>query len=64
MAAGRMKLAFGYYRLSNDEKNRGESSSISNQRMVVERYCQMNGITLVRDFKDDGYSGGNFAEVR
>lgn len=60
MATGTLKLGFGYYRLSNDEKKRGESSSISNQRMVVERYCEMNGITLVREFKDDGWSGGNF----
>ncbi|MCM1233317.1 MAG: recombinase family protein, partial [Ruminococcus flavefaciens] len=38
----------------------GESSSITNQRMIVENYCKQNGITLVREFVDDGYSGGNF----
>lgn len=42
------------------KKFRDESSSISNQRMVVERYCRQNNITLVREFKDDGWSGGNF----
>ena len=31
-----------------------------NQRMIVENYCRQNGITLVREFVDDGYSGGNF----
>lgn len=65
MATGKLNIAFGYYRLSNEEaknakKFRDESSSISNQRMVVERYCRQNNITLVREFKDDGWSGGNF----
>lgn len=54
------KLAFAYLRLSKEEAQKGESSSISNQRMIVENYCKQNGITLVREFVDDGYSGGNF----
>lgn len=54
------KLCFAYLRLSNEEAQKGESSSISNQRMIVENYCKQNGITLVREFIDDGYSGGNF----
>lgn len=53
-------LAFAYLRLSKEEAQKGESSSISNQRMIVENYCKQNGITLVREFMDDGYSGGNF----
>ncbi len=28
--------------------------------MIVQNYCKQNGITLVREFVDDGYSGGNF----
>ncbi len=52
--------AFAYYRLSREEAQSGESASISNQRKVVENYCTQNGITLVRSFIDDGWSGGNF----
>ncbi|WP_279285689.1 recombinase family protein [Colidextribacter sp. OB.20] len=47
-------------RLSNEEAQGGESSSITNQRMIVQNYCKQNNITLVREFVDDGYSGGNF----
>ncbi len=55
-----LSLAVAYLRLSDDEKRSGESSSIQNQRMLVEDYCRRNGITLVREFVDDGFSGGNF----
>ncbi len=52
--------AFAYLRLSNEEARGGESASITNQRMIVQNYCAQNGLTLVREFVDDGYSGGNF----
>lgn len=60
MKTGRFTLGFAYLRLSNEEAQGGESSSITNQRMIVESFCRQNGITLVREFVDDGYSGGNF----
>lgn len=60
MGTDTIMLAFAYFRLSNEEAQTGESSSISNQRMLVSDYCNRNGITLVREFVDDGYSGGNF----
>jgi len=50
-------LGFAYLRLSNEEAQGGESSSITNQRMIVQNYCKQNGISLVREFVDDGYSG-------
>lgn len=56
----KLTLGFAYLRLSNEEAQGGESSSITNQRMIVQNYCKQNGITLVREFADDGYSGGNF----
>ena len=59
-----LKLAFAYLRLSNEEARNGESSSIANQRQMIRDYCQRQGIALVREFVDDGYSGGNFVEVR
>lgn len=54
------KIAFAYLRLSREEAQKSESSSITNQRMIVNKYCEQNGIKLVREFVDDGYSGGNF----
>ena len=60
MKTGRFTLGFAYLRLSNEEAQGGESSSITNQRMIVQNYCKQNNITLVREFVDDGYSGGNF----
>lgn len=56
-----LKLAFAYYRLSDEEKGKvGESESIENQRLIVRNYCKQHGITIVREFVDDGWSGGNF----
>ena len=55
-----LNLAFSYLRLSNEERTSGESSSIASQRLIIAQYCRANGITLVREFVDDGYSGGNF----
>ena len=54
------KIAFAYLRLSREEAQKSESSSITNQRMIVAKYCEQCGINLVREFIDDGYSGGNF----
>lgn len=53
-------LAFAYYRLSREEAQKGESTSISNQKKIVEAYCEQNSITLLQFFVDDGWSGGNF----
>lgn len=55
-----LPLAFGYLRLSREEGDRGESASIINQRRIIREYCQHHGISLVRFFVDDGWSGGNF----
>lgn len=47
-----LKLADAYYRLSVEEANGGESSSITNQRSIVRQYCEDNGITIVKEFVD------------
>lgn len=52
--------AYDYLRLSDEEFKDGESSSIQNQRTTIQQYCKAHGITLVREFVDDGYSGGTF----
>ena len=53
-------LAYVYYRLSREEAQKSESTSISNQKKIVEAYCKQHGITILKSFVDDGWSGGNF----
>ncbi len=61
MKTDKMIIAFAYLRLSREEReNSSESESITNQRMIITDYCKRNGIILVREFVDDGWSGGNF----
>lgn len=49
-----------YERLSRDDDLVGESNSITNQKKYLEDYAQRNGLTNIRHFTDDGYSGVNF----
>ena len=53
-------IGISYLRLSEEDVNKGESESITNQRRFINDYCNRNGITLVGEFVDDGWSGGNF----
>ena len=40
---------------------KGESNSISNQRLIIERFLQDNeDFELVETYVDDGYTGTNF----
>lgn len=57
---GKYKCA-GYYRLSKEDKlKKDESSSIESQRMIVESHCKYHKLDLIKEYVDDGYSGGNF----
>lgn len=54
-----------YLRLSNEdddkEKDRKEESgSITNQRALLTKYAQKNGIRIIDEYVDDGYSGTSF----
>lgn len=49
-----------YTRLSRDDERQGESLSIENQRMMLQRYCEEQGWTVGEVFADDGWSGTNF----
>ena len=49
-----------YYRLSRDDDNAGESNSIATQRMMLRRYAEENGLRVVDEYIDDGYSGTTF----
>ena len=49
-----------YGRLSQEDELKGDSNSIQNQRMLLEKYAVENGFTNVKFLYDDGYSGTNF----
>ncbi|MBR0157314.1 MAG: recombinase family protein [Clostridia bacterium] len=49
-----------YMRLSKDDDGAGESSSISNQRLILREYAQSASIPVADEYIDDGYSGTNF----
>lgn len=49
-----------YGRLSQEDELKGDSNSIQNQRMLLEKYAKDNGFTNVKFMYDDGYSGTNF----
>lgn len=48
-----------YARISVDDGNE-ESSSITNQKLLIEEYLRDNSIDIYDYYVDDGFSGGNF----
>ncbi|WP_087064169.1 recombinase family protein [Intestinibacillus massiliensis] len=58
------KWAALYVRLSRDDDNEGDSNSIAHQIEILTKYAAAHGITNYKIYKDDGYSGTNFAGVR
>ena len=53
-----------YCRLSQDDGIEGDSNSIQNQKLILQKYADENGFQNTRFYVDDGYSGTNFVEVR
>lgn len=49
-----------YIRLSKEDANLGESESIQNQKILLQKYVEEQGYTLVDIYIDDGYTGTNF----
>lgn len=49
-----------YCRLSRDDELQGDSNSIKNQKVILEKYAQEHGFSNLEFFVDDGYSGTNF----
>ena len=49
-----------YIRLSREDGDKGESESIGNQRKILQRYIREEGLTLVKEYVDDGISGTTF----
>ena len=58
------KWAALYVRLSRDDENEGDSNSIAHQIEILTKYAKDHGITNFKAYKDDGFSGTNFAGVR
>jgi len=49
-----------YLRLSKDDEKAGESLSIENQRLILQKYAVEHGCEIVDEYIDDGYSGTSF----
>lgn len=49
-----------YLRLSKDDENDGESSSISTQRNILHEFAKAHDIIVNNEYVDDGYSGTNY----
>ena len=49
----------GYLRLSKDD-GEGESASIKNQRRIIMEFAKENGLEIIKEYCDDGFSGTNF----
>lgn len=65
MLASRADYKVGIYvRLSQEYARMGESVSIENQKSMLVKYCGEQGWRDHSIYCDDGYSGGNFVEVR
>jgi DNA invertase Pin-like site-specific DNA recombinase len=54
------KYTILYGRLSQEDERDGESNSIQNQRLMLEKYAADNGFENTLFLSDDGYSGTNF----
>lgn len=59
MKASQLKTIL-YARLSQEDDRAGESNSITNQRMILEKYAFENGFDNTVFLFDDGYTGTNY----
>ncbi len=60
MTQANQKYTILYGRLSQEDERDGESNSIQNQRLMLEKYAADNGFENILFPSDDGYSGTNF----
>ena len=50
--------------MSRDDGMDGESNSIVNQKTLLSQKAKEKGLTDIKFYVDDGYTGTNFAGVR
>jgi DNA invertase Pin-like site-specific DNA recombinase len=60
MKQANQKYTILYARLSQEDDREGESNSIQNQRLMLEKYAADNGFENILFLSDDGCSGTNF----
>ena len=46
--------------IKSEDEREGESLSIENQKLILEKYVTERGWKLIDEYIDDGYSGTNF----
>ena len=56
MLQSNQKITALYCRLSQEDMRQGDSDSIINQKMILEKYAKENGFENTQVFADDGYS--------
>ncbi|GHU55409.1 recombinase [Clostridia bacterium] len=61
MALQQEKITALYERLSDADKLAGDSMSIQNQKLILEKYANEHGFGNIRHFSDDGLSGTVFS---
>ena len=49
-----------YSRLSREDKEHDESSSIITQKQIINSFAKFNNFNIIEEYVDDGFSGGNF----
>lgn len=49
-----------YMRLSQEDMREGDSLSIDNQKLILTKFVQEKGWTLVSEYVDDGFTGTDF----
>ena len=52
--------AVGYLRISKEDENNQESESIANQKTIIQKYAEENGLIITKFYADDGFTGTNF----
>lgn len=60
MSNSSRKITALYCRLSQEDMRDGESLSIENQRIILQKYADDHGFLNCKFYVDDGYSGANF----
>lgn len=60
MSDSNRKITALYCRLSQEDMRDGESVSIENQKLILQKYANDHGFLNCKFYVDDGYSGANF----
>ena len=58
------KITALYCRLSQEDMQAGESESIQNQKLILQRYADEHHFFNTRFFVDDGFSGVSFRDFK